>query len=131
MSWDRDDKLSAIAGDAGRHLLQSVLSAMDCMVLFIDNGMHDAHYMGFCTQVLRQAFHHTDLLDMHHPAFSIDLDSTTARLTPDGTLHDVCGGSWDQWQVRHWYEAFRIVNDTFAAEVMRMVHPDDNILVHD
>ena len=92
---------SVIAGDVDRRTLQLVLSAMDCTALFIDGG---AHYMGFCKQVLWQAFH-VDLHDMHHPAFSINLDSTTARLPPDGTPCDVCGRSWDQRQVRHWYEA--------------------------
>ena len=78
------------------------LSAMDCTALFIDDGVRDALYMRFCKQVLWQAFHHANLLDMCHPVFSIDLDSTTTRLPPDGTLRDVRGRSWDQWQVGHW-----------------------------
>jgi trehalose 6-phosphate synthase/phosphatase len=122
---------SAIVDDVDRRALQSVLSAMDCTALFIDDDVRDAHYMGFCKQVLWQAFHHVDLLDMRHPAFSIDLDSTTARLAPDGTLRDVGSNSWDQRQVGHWYEAFRIVNGTFAAAVARMVRPDDIVWVHD
>ena len=104
---------------------------MDCTTLFIDNGVRDAHYMGFCKQVLWQGFHHVDLLDMRHPAFSINLDSTTKTPALDSTLCNVRGGSWDQWQGRHWDEVFRIVKGTFAVEVVRMVHPDDVFWVHD
>jgi hypothetical protein len=77
---------SVIADVVNRRALQLVLLAMDCTALLIDNGVRNMHYMGFCKQVLWQAFHHIDLLDMRHPAFLIDLDSTTARLPPDGTL---------------------------------------------
>ncbi len=121
----------ANAGDVDKSLLQLVLLAMDCMAFFINDGMRDAHCMGFCKQVLWQAFHHVNLHDMRHPAFSINPDSTTARLTQNGTLHDVHGGLWDQRQVGHWYKAFRIVNGTFAAEVARMVCPDNVVWVHD
>ena len=66
---------SAIAGNVDRCSLQLVLSAMDCTTLFIGGSVCDAHYMGFCKQVLWQAFHHVDLLDMRHPAFDdIDID---------------------------------------------------------
>ena len=121
---------SMAVDDDDRRALQSVLSAMDCTALFFDDDVRDAHYMGFCKQVLWQAFHHVDLLDMRDPAFSIDLNSTSIRLQPDGTLRDV-RSSWDQRQVGHWYEAFRIVNGTFAREVAGMVRPDDIDWVHD
>ena len=98
---------SVIADVVNRRALQLVLLAMDCTALLIDNGVRNMHYMGFCKQVLWQAFHHIDLLDMRHPAFLIDLDSTTARLPPDGTLRDVRSRSWDQWQAGHWYEVGR------------------------
>ena len=48
---------------------------MDCTALFFDDDIRDAHYMGFCKQVLWQAFHHLDLLDM---CDSLDLDLTTS-----------------------------------------------------
>ena len=121
---------SAIAGNVDRRVLQSVLPAMDCTVLF--DGKRDTHYMGFCKQTCGR--HSTtstfSILDLHHPAFLIDLDSATTRLAPDGTLHNVPGSLWDQRQVGLWYEAFRIVNGTFVAEVARMVRLDDVVWVH-
>jgi trehalose 6-phosphate synthase/phosphatase len=67
---------------------------------------------------------------MRDPAFSMDLDLTKSKLHPDGTLRDI-RSSWDQRLVNHWYEAFRMVNSTFATEVAKMVRPDDIVWVHD
>jgi trehalose 6-phosphate synthase/phosphatase len=118
---------STIVDDDDRRALQAVLTDMDCTALFFDDDIRDAHYMGFCKQVLWQAFHHLDLLDMRD---SLDLDSTKIKLQPDGTLRDVCS-SWDQRLVGHWYEAFKTVNSTFAVEVAKLVQPDDIVWIHD
>ena len=41
-----------IASNIDRHVLQLALLAMDCMALFINDGVRDAHYIGICKQVL-------------------------------------------------------------------------------
>ena len=118
---------STIVDDDDRRALHAVLTDMDCTALFFDDDIRDAHYMGFCKQVLWQAFHHLDLLDMRD---SLDLDSTKIKLHPDGTLRDVCS-AWDQRLVSHWYEAFKTVNSNFAVEVAKMIQPDDIVWIHD
>ena len=119
-----------IVDDADKQALQSLLASMDCTALFIDDAVRDAHYKGFCKQVLWLAFHHIDLLDMHDPAFSMDLEATNAEKQKEGTLFDL-HSMWDQRQVGQWFEAYNIVNSTFAKEVAKMVKPDDVVWVHD
>ena len=38
---------------------------------------------------------------------------------------------WDQRQIYKWWDAFNLVNHTFAAEVAKIVQPDDVVWVHD
>jgi len=121
---------SPIVDMADQLALRSLLATMDCTVLFFDESIRDAHYKGFCKQVLWLAFHHVDLLDMSDPGFSFDLDATPTKRQADGTLFDL-RSSWDQRQVGPWFEAFKIVNQTFAVEVAKMVQPEDIVWVHD
>eukprot|EP00581_Thalassiosira_minuscula_P011072 CAMPEP_0183718280 /NCGR_PEP_ID=MMETSP0737-20130205/11582_1 /TAXON_ID=385413 /ORGANISM="Thalassiosira miniscula, Strain CCMP1093" /LENGTH=1219 /DNA_ID=CAMNT_0025947815 /DNA_START=1 /DNA_END=3660 /DNA_ORIENTATION=- len=137
---------SPVADDADRNALKSLLGSMDCTVLFFDDDLRDRHYRGFCKQVLWLAFHHVDLFDMRNPAFSLDLDAASSSskskdgaeaaaaagetATTTGTLYDL-RNSWDQRQVGPWWEAFNIVNRTFAVEVAKMVTPEDVVWVHD
>ena len=119
-----------IVDEADKQALVSLLASMDCTPLFFDQSVRDAHYKGFCKQVLWLAFHHVDLLDMHDPAFSMDLDATGTKKQGDGTLFDL-HSMWDQNQVREWWKAYNVVNNTFAVEVAKMVSPDDVVWVHD
>jgi len=121
---------SPIVDEADQQALQSLLATMDCTALFFNESVRDAHYKGYCKQVLWLAFHHVDLLDMHDPAFSMDLDATHTKWPKDGTLFDL-HSLWDQRQVGQWWEAYNTVNRTFAVEVAKMVKPDDVVWVHD
>jgi len=116
--------------ESDKKALRSLLASMDCTVLFFDDATRDAHYKGFCKQVLWLAFHHVDLLDMREPAVSFDLDATSTKKPVDGTLFDL-GSSWDQRQVNEWWEAYNAVNRTFAVEVAKMVQPEDVVWIHD
>ncbi len=120
-----------IVDENDKQALRTILAAMECTVLFFDEATRDAHYKGFCKQVLWSAFHHVDLLDMRDPAFSMDLDAASANhLHPDGTLLDL-HSSWDQRTFGRWWEAFKVVNHTFAEEVAKMVTQEDVVWVHD
>ncbi len=57
---------------------------------------------------------------MRELTFKIDLDSASVKLKIDAMLYNL-QSSWDQCQVGHWYEALKIVNDTFVREVASMV----------
>ncbi|KAL7493464.1 hypothetical protein ACHAWT_002460 [Skeletonema menzelii] len=121
---------SPIENEADRQALRTLLAGMDCTVLFFDEKVRDAHYKGFCKQVLWMAFHHVDLLDSRDPAFGMDFNATSTEKYTDGTLLDL-ESHWDQRQIIKWWEAFSLVNRTFAAEVTKMVQPDDVVWVHD
>ena len=121
---------SPVVDESDRQALRSLLATMNCTVLFFDESVRDAHYKGFCKQVLWLAFHHVDLLDMRDKAFSMDLDAMPTKRQATGTLTDL-RLSWDQRQVSKWWEAFNFVNSQFAVEVAKMVHPDDIVWVHD
>ncbi len=59
-------------------------------------------------------------MDMRNLTFKIDLDSASVKLKIDAMLYNL-QSSWDQRQVGHWYEALKIVNDTFVREVPSVV----------
>lgn len=121
---------SPIENEADRQALRSLLASMECTVLFFDENVRDAHYKGFCKQVLWMAFHHVDLLDARDPAFGMDFNATSTEKYTDGTLLDL-ESPWDQRQIERWWEAFNLVNHSFAAEMVKMVQPDDVVWVHD
>jgi len=60
----------------------------------------------------------------------MDLDACGNKARADGTLFDF-RSSLDQRQVAKWWEAYNIVNNTFAVEVAKMVSPEDVVWVHD
>ena len=121
---------SPVEDEADKQALRTLLASMDCTVLFIDDSVRDAHYKGFCKQVLWLAFHHVDLLDFHDAAFSMDFDATEHKRPAEGSLYDL-RSAWDQRQVGDWWEAFNVVNQIFAVEVAKMVKPKDVVWVHD
>ena len=121
---------SPIENEEDRQALRTLLASMDCTVLFFDESIRDAHYKGFCKQVLWMAFHHVDLLDARDPAFGMDFSATSTEKYTDGTLLDL-KSPWDQRLIAKWWEAFSLVNRTFAVEVTKMVKPDDIVWVHD
>ena len=121
---------SPIENETDRQALRTLLASMDCTVLFFDENVRDAHYKGFCKQVLWMAFHHVDLLDARDPAFGMDFHATSTEKYTDGTLLQL-NSPWDQRQIYKWWDAFNLVNHTFAAEVAKIVQPDDVVWVHD
>ena len=85
-----------ILDDRDRDELKTILLSMDCTVIFLEqSSVRDAHYKGFCKQVLWQAFHYVDLIDIQNPAFAFDLDAANDHEKSTGTLHDL-RSLWDQ-----------------------------------
>jgi trehalose 6-phosphate synthase/phosphatase len=121
---------SPIEDEADKQSLRSLLASMNCTVLFFDENVRNAHYKGFCKQVLWMAFHHVDLLDARDPAFGMDFNATSTEKYTDGSLLDL-KSPWDQRQISKWWEAFSHVNHAFSVEMARMVQPDDIVWVHD
>ena len=111
---------SPIEDEADRQALRSLLASMDCTVL----------YKGFCKQVLWMAFHHVDLLDARDPAFGMDFNATSTQKYTDGSLLDL-ESPWDQRQIEKWWEAYNLVNHSFALEMTKLVQPEDIVWVHD
>jgi len=119
--------------DTDKAALRELLAEMNCTVLFFDKAVRDSHYEGYCKQVLWLAFHHVDELDMLNPAFAFDLDSASDG-TPQGASNEglmELRSFWDQRHISKWWEAYNIVNRTFAVEVAQMVHHEDVVWVHD
>lgn len=135
-----------ISDEADKVAIKALLAGMDCTPLFFDQATRDAHYQGFCKQVLWLAFHHVDLFDARNPAFSFDMnaaghpvDEAEAAAGGGGEgiettlpgLEDL-GSAWDQRLIGKWWGAYNRVNQTFAEEVAKMIsHPEDVVWVHD
>lgn len=96
--------------------VRSILGEMKCFPIFLDPKIREAHYYGFCKQVLWPAFHNIDLLD----------------LSTCGWLPDQDGASdWDQSRLDDWWNAFYIVNKEFCRVMSELSDQDDILWIHD
>ncbi|KAL7566116.1 hypothetical protein ACA910_003890 [Epithemia clementina (nom. ined.)] len=96
--------------------VRSILGEMKCIPIFLDTETREAHYYGFCKQVLWPAFHNIDLLD----------------LSTCGWLPDQDGASdWDQSRLDDWWNAFRRVNKEFCRVMSELSDQDDILWIHD
>ncbi|OEU17281.1 Glyco_transf_20-domain-containing protein [Fragilariopsis cylindrus CCMP1102] len=96
-----------ISKEEDRQAIRAILAEMECTPIFLDPSTAQAHYYGFCKQVLWPAFHNIDLLDL----------STSGS---DG----VATSDWDQSRLDHWWQAYQQVNQEFANVVKGIVERD-------
>jgi len=92
-----------------RQEVRELLASMNCTPLFLPDDMTQAHYYGFCKQVLWPAFHNVDFLDLNIQ------DSST----------------WDQSLLDNWWNAYKSVNQAFCTTMTQMLKPGDIIWIHD
>lgn len=92
-----------------KQAVRKLLESMNCYPLFLDQEMTDAHYYGFCKQVLWPAFHNIDILDLNIQE-----------------QH-----SWDQSSLDNWWTAYQDVNQAFCNTMLEVVQPNDILWVHD
>jgi len=98
-----------ITSDEDKEAIKAVLKEMNCTPLFLDPKTANAHYYGFCKQVLWPAFHNIDILDLNIQEH----------------------GSWDQSRLSVWWDAFQDVNQAFSKTMMEVIQPNDILWIHD
>lgn len=105
-----------IASEDDKVKVRALLAEMDCTPIFLDPAVRQAHYYGFCKQVLWPAFHNIDLSDL-----------SASGLV--GLSHEA--SDWDQSRLGDWWASFQDVNSIFANLVAGMCKPSDIVWVHD
>ena len=118
-----------ISSESDRDAVRKILAEMDCTPIFINRETRQAHYYGFCKQVLWPAFHNIDLLDLS--TSGVVKGGANSPLLPvqDGEY----GSDWDQSRLDHWWDAYRRVNQEFATVVNSLVDRDSSsyLWIHD
>ena len=105
-----------LESEKDKEQVRAVLGEMKCIPIFLDPRTREAHYYGFCKQVLWPAFHNIDLLD----------------LSTCGWLPDQDGASdWDQSRLDLWWDAFCVVNKEFCRVMSELSDKDDILWIHD
>jgi hypothetical protein len=109
-----------ITNEEDRQAVRKVLAELDCTPIFIKQSTRQAHYYGFCKQVLWPAFHNIDLLDLSISGVS-------------GGAGDAATSDWDQSRLDHWWQAYQQVNREFATVVNSLVDSDSStyLWIHD
>lgn len=100
-----------------KEAVRKILEGMDCIPIFLDEAVRDAHYYGFCKQVLWPAFHNIDLLDL-----------SICGWLPG---KKVGASDWDQGRLDYWWKAYLQVNRAFSDRMASLVRPKDIVWVHD
>lgn len=98
-----------IAREEDKQAIRQLLKNMNCYPLFLDPEVANAHYYGFCKQVLWPAFHNIDILDLN--------------------IQEKC--SWDQSNLDNWWKAYKEVNQSFCDTMLELIQPNDILWVHD
>jgi hypothetical protein len=93
-----------ICNEEDRQAVRQVLAELNCTPIFLNPSTRQAHYYGFCKQVLWPAFHNIDLLDLSTSGVVSDPSSTT-------------NSDWDQSRLDHWWQAYQQVNQAFCEVV--------------
>jgi hypothetical protein len=111
-----------ITNDTDRQAVRDVLAALNCTPIFLNPSTRQAHYYGFCKQVLWPAFHNIDLLDL-----------STSGVGGGGDPHSMGNSDWDQSRLDHWWQAYQQVNQEFATVVNALVDRDSStyLWIHD
>jgi len=100
--------------DQDQQAITRLLEGMHCIPIFLDPAVREAHYYGFCKQVLWPAFHNIDLLDLNTGVMA---------------MNNVTG--WDQSRLEDWYKAYVTVNQVFASRVGGLLRRNDILWIHD
>jgi trehalose 6-phosphate synthase/phosphatase len=98
-----------ITREEDKQAVRELLESMSCYPLFLDKEMSNAHYYGFCKQVLWPAFHNIDILDLNIQE-----------------QH-----SWDQASLDTWWRAYQEVNQAFCNTMLEVIQPNDILWIHD
>jgi trehalose 6-phosphate synthase/phosphatase len=116
-----------IVNDEDRQEVRRVLSELNCTPIFLNPSTRQAHYYGFCKQVLWPAFHNIDLLDLSTSS-GIGTTGGTSAASSNHAASD-----WDQSRLDHWWQAYQEVNQEFANVVNGLVDRDSStyLWIHD
>ena len=106
-----------IVAEEDKEKVRAILADMSCTPIFLDPSVRQAHYYGFCKQVLWPAFHNIDLLDLSASGL-VGLSSHEAS-------------DWDQSRLDEWWTAYQDVNSKFCNLVSGMIKPNDIVWIHD
>jgi trehalose 6-phosphate synthase/phosphatase len=115
-----------IQSESDKNLVRALLLNMNCTPLFLDASVRQAHYYGFCKQVLWPAFHNIDLLDMSTSGWLYS-DSGEAIPADDAANQS----DWDQSRLEDWWNCFQGVNQEFANLMSKMIRQGDIVWIHD
>jgi trehalose 6-phosphate synthase/phosphatase len=119
-----------ISKEEDRQAIRAVLAEMECTPIFLDPSTEQAHYYGFCKQVLWPAFHNIDLLDLSTSGGGESASGGSSNQQQGISNKDVGGGGgvatsdWDQSRLDHWWQAYQQVNQEFANVVKGIVERD-------
>lgn len=95
-----------------------LLEDMNCLPIFVDPAIRQAHYYGFCKQILWPAFHNIDVLDLNACGW---LPTSNERGVSD----------WDQSRLDGWWKAYAKVNQLFCEKLATLMRPNDIMWIHD
>jgi trehalose 6-phosphate synthase/phosphatase len=121
-----------LQAEEDKNRVRVLLEKMNCTPLFLDPTIRQAHYYGFCKQVLWPAFHNIDLLDMSTSGW-LYCDSGERQLqesTIDGAA-TANQSDWDQSRLEDWWKSFQRVNQDFADVVSATLKEGDICWIHD
>lgn len=115
--------------------VRKVLADMQCTPIFLNPSTRQAHYYGFCKQVLWPAFHNIDLLDLSVTSGGVSAATYDAAsgLNSASGPHQPATSEWDQSRLDHWWKAYQQVNHEFAEVTQALVDPDGStyLWIHD
>jgi len=116
-----------IVNDEDRKEVRRVLAELNCTPIFLNPSTRQAHYYGFCKQVLWPAFHNIDLLDLSSSS-GVGASGSTSAVTSNHAASD-----WDQSRLDHWWQAYQEVNQEFATVVNGLADRDAStyLWIHD
>jgi trehalose 6-phosphate synthase/phosphatase len=107
-----------LQNEEDKEQVRKLLEDMNCIPLFLDPALRQAHYYGFCKQVLWPVLHNIDLLDLSTCGWLTDKESGAS--------------DWDQSRLDHWWDAYVQVNKEFCRVLASsMLRPGDLLWIHD
>lgn len=116
--------------------VRRILAEMNCTPIFLNPSTRQAHYYGFCKQVLWPAFHNIDLLDLSVTSGGVSVatyDASSGRSGPGLGSQATASSEWDQSRLDHWWKAYQQVNQEFAKVTQDLVDRDGStyLWIHD
>lgn len=113
-----------------KNRVREILRKMNCTPLFLDPVVRQAHYYGFCKQVLWPAFHNIDLLDMSTSGW-LYYDSGERQQQDPASDAAANQSDWDQSRLEDWWRAFQGVNQEFSDLMSATLKEGDICWIHD